>query len=115
MRNVLGSLLLTSTLVSSAAGCMVEARGHVAAPVAVIEVDEAPPPPRRVVIESRPGYVFVEGRWARHGGRWDWVDGTWERERTGYVWVGGRWERRGNRHVWIDGSWRASTVVRDHR
>jgi hypothetical protein len=108
--------MLTAALVSTVSGCTIEARGHVAAPVAVVEVDEEPPPPRRVVIETRPGFIFVEGRWVRHGGRWDWVDGHYERERVGHVWVPGRWERRGNHHVWIEGEWRAGgTVVRDHR
>jgi hypothetical protein len=110
--------LLAATLLGTAGGCVVEARGHVSAPVAVVEVDEEPPPPRTVVVETRPGFVFIEGRWYRSGGRWEWQDGRWERERTGHVWVAGRWERRGNKHVWIEGSWRASAggpAVRDHR
>jgi len=116
MKNALSSLLLATTLFGTAGGCVVEARGHVAAPVAVVEVDEEPPPPRAVVVETRPGYLFIQGRWIRRGGRWEWSDGHWERQRSGYVWEPGRWERRGNRHVWIEGSWRVSgTVVRDHR
>ena len=118
MKNALGSLLLTATLLGTAGGCVVEARGHVAAPapVAVVEVEEEPPPPRAVVVETRPGFIFVQGRWERRGGRWVWNDGHWERERSGYVWEPGRWETRGRRHVWIEGSWRTSgTVVRDHR
>ena len=118
MKNVLSSLLLTATLLGTAGGCVVEARGHVAAPapVAVVEVEEEPPPPRAVVVETRPGFIFVQGRWERRGGRWVWNDGHWERERRGYVWEPGRWETRGRRHVWVEGSWRTSgTVVRDHR
>jgi hypothetical protein len=116
MKNAISSLLLTATLLGTAGGCMVEAHGHVAAPVAVVEVEEEPPPPRTVVVETRPGFVFIEGRWYRRGGRWEWQDGRWERERVGHVWVPGRWERRGNKHVWIEGSWRAGgPVVRDHR
>ena len=121
MKNALGSLLITATLLGTAGGCVVEARGRVVAPapVAVVEVDEEPPPPRVVVTEVRPGFLFIQGRWYRRGGRWEWSEGHWERERPGQVWVAGRWERRGNKHVWVEGSWRASggggAVVRDHR
>jgi hypothetical protein len=119
MKNVLGSLLVTSLLVGTAGGCVVRAHGHVPVPVAVVqvEVEEEPPPPRRVVVESRPGFIFIEGRWIRRGGRWEWNEGHWERQRSGYVWYQGHWERRGNRHVWIEGEWRSGgdTVIRDHR
>ena len=98
MKNALGSFLLTATLLGTAGGCVVEARGHVSAPpppvaVVEVEVEEEPPPPRAVVVETRPGFVFVQGRWFRRGGRWEWSDGHWERERAGQVWVAGRWER----------------------
>jgi len=103
MKNALGSLLVTATVLGTVGGCVVEARGHVA-------------PPRAVVVERRPGYVFVQGHWVREGGRWVWFEGHWELERRGYVWFPGHWERRGNRHFWIEGEWRASgPVVRDHR
>jgi hypothetical protein len=119
MKHSISSFLLTATLLAMAAGCTVEAHGRVVAPqpVAVVEVEEEPPPPRTVVVETRPGFVFIEGRWFRRGGRWEWQDGRWERERVGHVWVAGRWERRGNKHVWIEGSWRAGggATVRDHR
>jgi hypothetical protein len=125
MKNTLGSLLLTATLLGTAGGCVVQARGHVAVPrpvaVVEVEVEEAPPPPRTVVVETRPGFLFIEGRWHHRGGRWEWTDGHWERERVGYVWMPGRWERRNRGHVWIEGSWRAGgggrggAAVRDHR
>lgn len=123
MKNTLASLLLAAT-VSTVGGCTLEARGHVSAPPPVatveVEVEEAPPPPRHVVVETRPGFIFVEGRWYRRGNRWEWGEGHWERERRGQIWVGGRWERRGNRHVWVEGQWRSSgggggPVIRDHR
>src|SRR5947207_15927101 len=103
MKNTLGSLLLAATLLGGT-GCVVRGRAGVVAepppPVAVVEVEEEPPPPRVVVVTQRPGYLWVEGRWNRSGGRWIWLDGHYERERVGYVWAPGRWERRGNRHVW---------------
>src|SRR3954471_23333439 len=115
-KNTLGSLALFASLLG---GCMVTARGHVSAPapVAVVEVDEEPPPPRTVYMESRPGFVVIEGRWVRNGGRWVGRDGYYERERVGYSWDAGRWERRGNRHVWVEGRWRGGggPAVRDHR
>lgn len=108
MKNAISSFLLTATLLGTAGGCVVRARGEVAAPapVAVVEVDEEPPPPKVVVVETRPGMVFIEGRWYRRGNRWEWGEGHWERERAGQVWVAGRWERRGNKHVWVEGTWR---------
>jgi hypothetical protein len=117
MRMNIGSLDLAAAIAASAGGCMVTARGHIAAPVAVVEVDEAPPPPRAVVVETRPGFIFIQGHWSRNGGRWEWRDGYWERERSGYVWDEGRWETRGRGHVWVEGRWRATATpaVRDHR
>lgn len=124
----LGSLILVGALAAGSVGCVVRAHGRVAVPVAYVEVQEEPPPPRVWVTEVRPGYVFVQGRWVWHNGRWDWRDGYWERQRANHVWVDGRWERRGNRHVWVEGSWRAGgranghvhnpgrgPAVRDHR
>lgn len=96
-------------------GCMVRAHGHVAAPVAVVEVEEEPPPPRVTTVEVRPGFVYIEGRWVRHGRRWVWHDGHYERHRAGYVYHQGRWDRRGNRHVWVEGRWNSQPVIRDHR
>ncbi len=116
MKNILGSFLLAATLVGVGA-CTVRGQAQVTAPTATVEVDEDPPPPRSVVVESRPGFVFLEGHWYRSGGRWEWQDGHWERERAGQSYVVGRWDRRGNKRVWVEGRWQAGggTVVRDHR
>jgi hypothetical protein len=118
LKNILGSLGLAASL-ATVGGCVVRAQGHISEPVAVVEVDEEPPPPRAVVVETRPGMIFIEGRWVRDGNRWAWRDGYWERERAGYAWEQGRWDRRGNRHVWVEGRWRAGAsagpAVRDHR
>jgi hypothetical protein len=117
MRLNIGSLALVAAIAGSAGGCLVTAHGQVAAPTAVVEVDEEPPPPRAVVVETRPGFIFIQGHWTNSGGRWVWRDGYWERERAGYVWDEGRWENRGRRHVWVEGRWRAGATpaVRDHR
>ena len=71
-------------------------------------VYQDPPPPRVETFGSRPGFLFVKGRWNWSNGQWAWVDGHWERERSGYAWNEGRWERRGNRWEWIDGTWTTS-------
>lgn len=117
MRLSIPALVLASSL--AAGGCLVTAQGHVGVPVAVVEVDEAPPPPRTVVMETRPGFIFIQGHWQRSGSRWVWRDGYWERERAGYAWEQGRWETRGRGHVWVEGRWRANggggPAVRDHR
>lgn len=115
MRLNFPALVLAGSL--GAGGCLVTAHGEVAAPTAVVEVDEEPPPPRAVVVETRPGFIFIQGHWQRAGNRWVWRDGYWERERAGYVWEEGRWENRGRGHVWVEGRWRAGggPVVRDHR
>src|SRR5271169_5602821 len=105
LKNGLGSLAIVASLFAGVgAGCTGTVR--VAEPVAVVEVDEEPPPPRAEVVEVRPGFVFVQGNWFRANGRWEWRGGRWERERVGYVWEGGHWDRRGNRHVWVEGRWR---------
>ncbi|HUJ58710.1 MAG TPA: hypothetical protein VLX92_09465 [Kofleriaceae bacterium] len=107
LRKLLSSLALAGSLAAASGGCVVEGRARVAEPVAVVEVDQEPPPPRAVVVETRPGFVYIGGRWNWVGGRWVWIDGRYERERPGYLYEQGRWEVRGNRHVWIEGRWRA--------
>jgi hypothetical protein len=123
----LGSFALVAALAAGSVGCVVRAHGRVHVPVAVVEVEEEPPPPRVYIRDTRPGFVFIQGRWDRRGGRWEWRDGYWERQRAGHAWEDGRWERRGRGHVWVEGRWRAGAGdrverreqpnrnVRDHR
>ncbi|MEO6776687.1 MAG: YXWGXW repeat-containing protein [Kofleriaceae bacterium] len=72
-------------------------------------VYQDPPPPRVETFASRPGFVFVKGRWTWQQGQWTWTAGHWERERGGYAWNDGHWEHHGNRWDWIDGTWSAAT------
>lgn len=108
----LGSFALVAALAAGSVGCVVRAHGRVSAPVGVVYVDDTPPPPRVIITDTRPGFIYIQGRWTRSGGRWVWRDGFWQRQRAGHVYVQGRWERRGNRHVWVDGRWRAGGTVR---
>jgi hypothetical protein len=103
MKKIAG-LVFVTLLAGAASACVVRGSAHVA-PVAVVEVEEAPPPPRQERVVIRPGFVWVDGRWDYRRGRYVWVDGRYERERRGHRWVNGHWERRGRRHVWIDGHW----------
>ena len=123
LKTTLGSLALAALMALPSAGCVVRARGHahVSGP-SVVVVEEEPPPPRTVVVESRPGFIWIEGRYHRRGRQWVWADGRWERERAGHRWEQGRWERRNNGHVWVEGRWNAGggnpgrgPVIRDHR
>ena len=122
------NLLASFGLAVLLTGCMVRGSGgaYVSGPsVAVVEVESEPPPPRVVHYESRPGHIWIEGRWNWNGGQWVWADGYYERERVGYVYAPGRWERRGGRrHVWVEGRWNAGNraerreerqEIRDHR
>jgi hypothetical protein len=122
---IIGSLVLAALVGLPSVGCMVRGTGHahISGPtVAVVEVEEEPPPPRVVHFDVRPGFIYIDGRWTRHNNRWVWRDGYYERERRGHVWRPGRWDRRGRRHVWVEGQWQAGgrveqrgPEVRDHR
>lgn len=128
-KNLLGSFGLAALLALPSIGCVVRGHGsaYVSAPVAVVEVESEPPPPRVVHYQPRPGFIWIEGRWTWSGGNWVWADGYYERERVGYIYAPGRWERRGRRHVWVDGRWNRGGAparvehrgngpdVRDHR
>jgi hypothetical protein len=120
------ALIATATL----GACVVRGNAHarlwVPGPVVVVEEAPPPPPPRRTVYVARPGYIWIEGRYAWTGNRYVWHDGYYERERAGYRYNPGRWERRGRGHVWVEGRWTASgnngrhgghdrARVRDHR
>jgi hypothetical protein len=85
----MSSVLLTAGLALSGTGCTVYGRSSGT-------VHTAPPPPRYVVRDTRPGYVWVDGYWDMVGGHWVWRDGYWERERPGYVYIQGRWDSGGN-------------------
>jgi hypothetical protein len=101
-RQLLSSLLIAATAavaIPAMSGCLAAEGSYV--------VEDSPPAPREEVVVSRPGYVWVHGRWTHPGRHWLWQSGRYERERNNQVYVEGRWERRGTGHVWVDGGWRA--------
>ncbi|HKE19979.1 MAG TPA: YXWGXW repeat-containing protein [Kofleriaceae bacterium] len=93
-----------ASVTSLESGCVVRTRARVTAGP-VVEVEEAPPPPRRERVVVRPGYVWIRGRWEFRGGHWVWRAGFWRAARAGYVWDPGHWQRRGRRYVWVEGRW----------
>jgi hypothetical protein len=119
---------LVLVLAAALGGCVVHGEARVR-PVAVVEVDSAPPPPEPVYEQEvtivQPGMIWIGGRYNWEGGRWVWARGHYERERAGYMWAPGRWDMRGGHRVWVEGEWRAGgaarvepahgPVVRDHR
>ena len=102
------NVLLTVLLVGSA-GAGLEATTGCASHAYLVA--ESPPPPRDEAPRYRAGHVWVNGHWARIGGRWEWVRGKYVRERPGYVYVEGRWDRRPQGYVWIEGGWRQQDGV----
>jgi hypothetical protein len=106
LRNIVATLFVASAAfaaVPAMTGCYATGGAYV--------VEDVPPPPREEVVVTRPGHVWIHGRWTRPGDRWAWRGGYYERERPNQVFVEGRWERRGRGHVWIDGGWRARAGV----
>lgn len=94
----------------AAPACVVRGSGYVGASTTPVVYQE-PPQAQVETVTSRPGYLWVHGRWDWQNGQWQWVGGHWERERAGYAWSEGRWERRGNSWHWIEGTWSVSTAT----
>lgn len=67
-----------------------------------------PPPMIRQVAPPPPGrnFAWEQGYWARRGGGWVWVPGTWAvPPRSGAVWMGGRWVPARGGWQWQPGYW----------
>jgi hypothetical protein len=122
MRNRLFGLLLAGTLTTS--GCYAGYHGHVGyrggssfarvATAAVIVgaaaaiVATAPPVVTSVEYYdygSRPGYVWVNGRYTYTNNQWYWQNGYWQDDQPGRYWVQGYWGQQNNGYVWVDGYW----------
>jgi hypothetical protein len=94
---ILSGILLASSAMVACGG------GYVAYRV------PAPPPPYvvgAVGVAPGPGFVWADGFWDLHGGRWVWVNGRWARPpRPRAVWEPDRWERHGNNWRHHRGRW----------
>jgi WXXGXW repeat (2 copies) len=127
MRNRLFGLLLVGTLATlvTASGCYAGYHGRVgyngggnsfarlATTVAVVGVAAAivaSQPPVVAQVEyydygSRPGYVWVNGRYAYSNNQWYWQNGYWQDDQPGRYWVQGYWSNQNNGYAWVDGYW----------
>ena len=97
---------LGQTLLVWCAGAALLAASGCAVQVAAVGPTYAPPPPRVVQVDYRPGYVWIDGRWNWSYDRWVWQPGYWVRERPGYHYAAGQWVNRGGRYVYLEGTWR---------
>ena len=111
MRNYILGIVALAT-VGMSTGCYVTGTGRVHGGAVVAY--SAPPPARVVVVDSRPGYVWVDGQYNWVNGQWVWYDGYWVPERTGYVYVAGYWRPHGSRYVYVQPTWRARGSVTVH-
>jgi hypothetical protein len=100
---------LIFALALAAGGCMVHGRATMTTSGSAVVYQEPPAPQHDMPSSTRPGHVWIRGRWDWRGGQWQWVGGHWERERAGYAYTDGRWERRGNGWYWVEGSWVVSS------
>jgi hypothetical protein len=80
-------ILLAAALPILLGGCYVAGRGTVA-------YEASPPPPRVVVVDARPGYVWVDGHWSWNYNRWYWNNGYYLVDRPGYTWIQGSYYGR---------------------
>lgn len=101
LRRLLSALALSAAVASSVPACVVSGTARVRGTVAYSQ----PPPPRDEYVETRPGFVWIQGRWDWQSNQWVWVDGRWERERRGYRYDRGQWVQRGSSWHWVEGNW----------
>ncbi len=76
-----------------------------------VVVRYAPPPPLRgvrVVVERRPGFVWVTGHWeySSLARRYVWVPGHYIQARPGHGYRPGLWKRTPRGWVWVPPRWR---------
>ena len=75
--------------------------------VAVMPVQDGPPPPPRYerVPAPRRGMIWSQGHWEWRGHRHVWVPGNWVRVRSGYSYHQPAWVQRGNQWHYAQGGW----------
>ena len=70
-------------------------------------VQMAPPPPRyEMVPGTRPGQVWVQGRWVWNERDYVWQGGRWQQDRPDYVYAPGRWVQASGGWRWVDDQWK---------
>jgi hypothetical protein len=69
------------------------------------ETDESPPAPKAESPGTKPGHVWVTGRWRYKNKQWTWVAGSWKPQHGKARWVQGGWTQRGRRWVYVGGHW----------
>ncbi len=92
--------LIAAVLAASFAGIATSA-------AAVVYVRVAPPEPRvETAPAPRANRTWVAGHYQYRNGRYQWVPGTWVRDRRGYVYNQPRWVESNGRWKYESGSWR---------
>ena len=74
---------------------------------AAVILSTPPPAPVDVYYESRPGYVWIQGRQTWNGSAYVWTQGSWEAQRSGQVYVDGYWTQTQGGYTYVDGYWTA--------
>ena len=58
-------------------------------------------------VAPRPEYVWVEGDWRWHGGKYVYNNGYWTKPRGKKVYVAGEWVQHSNKgYYWKEGHWK---------
>jgi hypothetical protein len=101
---ITASAVALLTVLSSAAGCVVEAGASGSAGVAVTG---PPPEPMREVRPQPPDAqaVWVAGYWHWSGMQYTWIPGHWENAPPGASWHAPRYSVRDGTYFYEPGSW----------
>lgn len=70
----------------------------------VVEQPVAPVYERPVA--PAPAYVWVDGDWRWHGGKYVYSNGYWSKPRTNRTYVTGTWVKTNKGYYWRKGSWK---------
>jgi hypothetical protein len=57
-------------------------------------------------VSPHPTYVWVEGDWHWHGGKYVYYNGHWSEPRDHRVYVKGNWEHTNKGYYWKKGYWK---------
>lgn len=116
MQTTMARLLLPAVLAAlSSAPATAQIRIAVELPSIHIRIaPDAPPPPQVEVRMHRPSrnHLWIAGYWDRHGDRWAWEPGRWERPtRRGSRWVPARYPREGGAYRYEPGHWSHQKMI----